>query len=136
MQTPPANPDYHFLLFAPGLESWVFQAARRYWAAFRPVLYSMRAPEDVELVGYTVGGRRVIAVTLVMRRDTAPAVRAAVEERLPGVYLDPLVYDAAADLQITLNGRAEFGQRLGLPEDADLTARPTRTPGPIQMPGG
>lgn len=136
MQTPPTDPDFHFLLFAPGLESWIFVAARRYWATFRPVLYSLRAPDDIDLVTYTMGGRREVAVTLVMRRDTVAAVRAAVEARLPDVYLDPLVYDAAVDLQITLNGRAEFGQRFGLPAEGELSPQPTRTPGPIQMPGG
>jgi hypothetical protein len=132
MQLIPTNPDFHFLIFAPGLESWVFSAARRYWATFRPILYSMRMPEDVELVAYTVGGSREIAVTLAMRRDTAPAVRAAVSERLPTVYLDPLVYDTATDLQLTLNGRAELNQRFGVPPET--APQPTRTPGPIQLP--
>lgn len=132
MQTIPFNPDFHFLLFAPGLESWVFQAARRYWATFRPILYSMQAPDDVQLVAYTVGGSREIAVTLAMRRDTAPAIRAAVAERLPTVYLDPLVYDTPTDLQLTLNGRAALNQRFGVP--LETTPRPTRTPGPIQLP--
>ncbi len=133
-QAVPVNPDFHFLLYAPGLESWVFQSARRYWATYRPILYTMRTPDDVELVTYAADGRREVAVTLVMRRDTAPAVRAAVSQRLPNVYLDPLVYDTPTDVQITLNGRAEFNHRFGVPVDSEATPQPTRTPGPIQVP--
>ena len=130
----PTNPDFHFLLFAPGLETWVFEAANRYWATFRPVLYSMRAPDDVLLVTYATGGSRQVAVTLAMRRDTAATIRAAVAAQLPDVYLDPLVYDAAIDLQLTLNGRATLGQRFGLPPDSSSSPQATRTPGPIQLP--
>lgn len=134
MQPLPTNPDYHFLLFAPGLESWVFLAGRRYWATFRPILYSMRTPDDIDLITYAARESAQVVVTLVMRRDTAPAVRAAVMERLPGVFLDPLVYDVPVDLQLTLNGRAEFNQRFGLPSDS-AGPQATRTPGPIQLPG-
>ncbi|MBN1966369.1 MAG: hypothetical protein JW910_17095 [Anaerolineae bacterium] len=141
MQTIPTNPDHHFLLFAPGLEAWVFAAARRYWDAYRPILYSMRTTDDVALLEYASGtgrtdsrqGGGTVAVTLVMRRDTAAAVRAAVAERLPDVYLDPLVYDVATDLQITLNARVEFNQRFGVPEGED-TPRPTPTFGPVISP--
>jgi hypothetical protein len=134
MQTPPAAPDFHFLLFAPGLETWIFRAARRYWDAYRPTMYSMGAPDDVELVTYAQGQRRQVAVTLIMRRDNAPAVRAAVGEILTDVYLDPLVYDSPTDLQITLNARVEFDQRFGIPDDASATPDATRTPGPINLP--
>lgn len=142
MQTIPTELDYHFLLFAPGLEAWVFAAARRYWATYQPVLYSMRTPDDVALVEHAAGttqadnreATRQVAVTLVMRRDTAPAVREAVVARLPGVYLDPLVYDAATDLQITLNARVEFDQRFGVPADSADTPRPTPTHGPVISP--
>ncbi len=133
MQPPPVAPDYHFMLFAPGLEAWIFRAARRYWTRYRPIVYSMRAPDDVALVTYTLGRRRQIAVTLVMRRDTAAEVRAAAADRLPGVFLDPLVYDTPTDLQITLNSRAEFEQRFGVPE-APSAPGATRVPGPVQIP--
>jgi len=131
-QTIPTNPDFHFLVYAPGLDHWVFQSAQRYWKTYRPILYTMRAPDDVNLIGYTLDGQREVAVTLVMRRDTAAAVRAAVEEQLPGIFLDPLVYDAAVDVQITLNGRVEFSQRFGVPPED--SPQPTRTPGPINLP--
>lgn len=129
MQNIPTTFDYHFLLFAPGLEAWVFPAAQRYWDAFRPILYSMRTADDLDLVTYASEGGRVVVVTLIMRRDTASLVRPAVERRLPNVYLDPLVYDEAVDVQLTLNGRVEFNHRFGVPDDA--TPQPTRTPGPI-----
>lgn len=130
MQTYPTNPDFHFLVFAPGLETWIFRAARRYWETYRPVLYSMQSTDDTALIQHASGRQTTVVVTLVMRRDTAEAVRAAVEAALPGVLLDPLVYDSATDLQITLNARVEFNQRFGVPStDAP---EPTRTPGPVQ----
>jgi len=134
MQVFPASPDFHFLVFAPGLESWIFRAARRYWAAYRPILYGMRTPEDFALVGYAAAEGRVVVATLAMRRDTASAVRAAAEAQLPAVTLDPLVYDTPTDLQITLDARVEFSQRFGVPQTPAAPAiQPTRTPGPIPL---
>lgn len=134
MQSFPANPDYHFLVFAPGLDNWIFRAARRYWAAYRPILYGMRTPEDFALVGYAAAEGRVVVVTLAMRRDTAAAIRAAAEARLTAVTLDPLVYDTPTDLQITLDARVEFNQRFGVPQTpVDPGIQPTRTPGPIPL---
>jgi hypothetical protein len=133
MQTPPANPDYHFMLFAPGLESWIFRAATRYWTAYRPILYSMRTPEDIDLVTYATGEGRSVAATLIMRRDTAEAVRNTVARFLTDVYIDPLVYDSPTDLRITLDARTEFSQRFGVPA-IPLTPQATRTPGPIRLP--
>lgn len=130
MQNAPNNPDYHFLLFAPGLESWIFRAAERYWATYRPILYSMQTPDDIALVTYTTGGSRTVAVTLAMRRDTAPAIRAAVSDLLDDVYLDPLVYDTPTDLQLTLNARVEFSQRFGVPAGTG-PSEVIRTPGPV-----
>lgn len=142
-QNPPPSPDFHFLLFAPGLgETWFFRAARRYWYVFRPIAHSMAAPDDLDLVGYPVEEGRTVAITLVARRDTAAAVRAAISQRFPNVYLDPLVYDTADDLALTLNGRADAGQRFGVPtgETGGPTATPRApiqpTPGPIIVPPG
>ncbi len=134
MQSFPASPDFHFLVFAPGLDAWIFRAARRYWATYRPILYAMRTPEDFALVGYAAAEGRVVVMTLAMRRDTAATVRAAAETLLPSVTLDPLVYDTPTDLQITLNARAEFKQRFGVPEtSAGPGIQPTSTPGPIPL---
>ncbi len=137
--TPPATFDVHFLLFAPGLnEAWFFRAARTYWITFRPVVYSMSVPDDLALVGYAVEKQKIVAVTLIMRRDTAFVVRSAFTSRYPDVFFDPLVYDAPDDLALTLDGRARLGQRFGvptlLPTDSSLPgAEPgaTRTPGPV-----
>ncbi len=140
--TPPAAFDVHFLLFAPGLnQAWFFRAARTYWITFRPVVYSMNVPDDLALVGYAVEKQKVVAVTLIMRRDTAFVVRSAFTSRYPAVFFDPLVYDAADDLALTLDGRARLGQRFGvptlLPADSPLPegegpgVRATRTPGPV-----
>lgn len=130
MQSAPNNPDYHFLLFAPGLESWIFRAAEQYWTTYRPILYSMQAPDDIALVTYTTGTQRTVAVTLAMRRDTAPAIRAAVSGLLDNVYLDPLVYDTPTDLQLTLNARVEFRQRFGVPV-SNGPSEIVPTPGPV-----
>lgn len=131
----PDNLIYHFMLFAPGLETWIFRAARRYWAHYRPVLYSMRTPDDVALISYADARQSRIALTLIMRRDTAAAVRAVVEAQLPQVFLDPLVYDSPTDLQITLNARVEFDQRFGVPAATPVapfaTAVPIVPPTPI-----
>jgi hypothetical protein len=130
MQTTPANPDIHFLIFAPGLESWVFRTAQKYWDAYHPVIYSMNTPEDISLVTFATGDDRTVAVTLVMRRDTAPAIRAAVSSLLADVVLDPLVYDTPTDLQLTLNARVDASQRFGVPS-VITGPEPTRTPGPV-----
>ena len=121
--------DFHFLLFAPGLgETWFFQAARRYWVAFRPITYSMNTLEDLDLVEYAVNDGGRVAVTLVARRDTAAVIRATVVQHFPEAFLDALVYDTVDDLALTLNGRADLLQRFGLP-DGEIP--PTREPGPI-----
>ncbi|MBN2470766.1 MAG: hypothetical protein JXN59_08590 [Anaerolineae bacterium] len=130
MQSPPSNPDYHFLIFAPGLESWLFRAGERYWDTYRPIVYSMAAPDDFALVRIATGGRRRVAVTLAMRRDTAPAVQAALGDLEEQVYLDPLVYDSPTDLYLTLNARVERDQRFGVPAVPD-SPEATRTPGPV-----
>jgi hypothetical protein len=130
MQTAPTDPDYHFLVFAPGLESWLFRAGERYWDVFRPVVYSMAAPDDFALIASVTGGRRRVAVTLALRRDTAPAVQAALRALADQVYLDPLVYDSPTDLYLTLNARVEQGQRFGVPTAPDAPEA-TRTPGPV-----
>ena len=129
-QTQPAALDYHFLLFAPGLDAWLFAAAQRYWTTFRPVMYTMRTPEDVDLIAFTAeDGGVTLAVTVVMRRDTAPAIRGALSMHLaPDVFLDPLVYDDPADLRLTLDARAAYNQRFGVPQ--------LPTPVPSPTPGG
>ena len=130
MQTPPSDPDYHFLVFAPGLEAWLFRAAERYWDTYRPIVYSMAAPDDLALISYVTEGRRSVAVTLAMRRDTAPAIRAALGDLAERVYLDPLVYDSPTDLRLTLDLRVETDQRFGVPT-TPTAPEATRTPGPV-----
>ncbi len=127
MQTVPSNPDYHFLVFAPGLESWPFRAAERYWDTFRPIMYSMAAPDDFTLVTAATGARRSVALTLAMRRDTAAAVRGALGNLAERLYFDPLVYDSPTDLYLTLEARVTRGQRFGVPPAPEAT----RTPGPV-----
>lgn len=129
-QTLPPLPDYHFLLFAPGLDAWLFAAAQRYWTVFRPVMYTMRTPEDLDLIAFAAeDGGVTLAVTVVMRRDTAPAIRGALSLRLaPDVTLDPLVYDDPADLRLTLDARAALNQRFGVPA-TPTPAAPSPAPG-------
>jgi len=104
-------PDYHFLFVPPVLSAdWLFEAARRYWDRFRPMVI-----HDLEVVGFAPKGKKV-AITVIARRDLAPSLIAEVKKRFPSAYLDPLVYDVVRDMRLTLDGRANYGQRFGLPE--------------------
>lgn len=104
-------PDYHFLYVDQALGSdWLFQAARRYWDRFRPVVAT-----SFDLISLAPA-RRSVAITVLARRDIAPKLVAYVRQRFPRATIDPLVYDVPADLKLTLDGRAEFNQRFGVPE--------------------
>jgi hypothetical protein len=103
--------DIHFLYLGPGLSAdWLFTAARRYWLRFGPIWIA-----DLDLAAL-VPARRKIAITSLARRDTAKTVRDQIARFYPRAYHDPLVYDFMNEMQLTLDGRAEFNQRFGVPE--------------------
>lgn len=117
-------PFYHFLYAPPALSAdWVLVAARRYWELFRPIII-----DKLDLIDYTPPDADV-ALTILARRDMAAQVVDEAAKRFPHVRLDPLVYDVPGDLQLTLDGRATYKQRFGVPEIPTPTATPA-TEGP------
>lgn len=110
---------FHFLYVPPALGAdWLLVAARRYWELFRPIVI-----DKLDLIDYTPPDTDV-ALTIVTRRDMAAQVVDEVAKRFPNIRLDPLVYDVPADLQLTLDGRAAYHQRFGIPESPTPTATP------------
>src|SRR5262249_10566590 len=104
--------NYHFMYIDQTLNAdWLFTASRRYWDAFRPMVIA-----DLDLVGFVPAGRSV-AITTLARRDMAPSIAAMVKKRYPAAYHDPLVYDEVQEMQLTLDGRADFQQPFGVPEE-------------------
>jgi hypothetical protein len=125
---PVARPNYHFIYLDKSLSAdWIFIAARRYWEKFRPILIS-----DLDIVSYVPAGR-TIAITSLSRRDIAPAVTDLIRKRFPNVRYDPLVYDVLEDLQLTLDGRVDYNQRFGIPED-NATSEVPSTPEVTETP--
>ncbi len=117
----PVMPDYHFLYIDAALGAdWLFVAARRYWAQFEPIVI-----DKLDLVGY-VPSRSSVVVTVLARRDLAPKLMGDLKKLYPRVTPDPLVYDTVEDMKLTLDGRTDFQQRFGVPEEPT----PTPTPNP------
>lgn len=126
------EPDYHFLYIDPALGvDWLFVAARRYWDRFRPIVTN-----SYDLIGY-VPSDRSIAITTLARRDFAKKISDDIKKRFPSAYHDPLVYDFVNEMKLTLDGRTDFGQRFGIPEDDHIKVgqpSPTITPTPTSSP--
>lgn len=102
--------DYHFLVLAPGLQSaWFFQAARRYWQRFQPIVTDAT---ELNLLGYIPPGSSV-AVTLLARPDTADYARQQILGKRSDAHVDPIVADDLPSMEIILTERAESGRRLG-----------------------
>lgn len=117
-------PDYHFLLLAPNLGVEWLHATRRYWARFRPTIVSEFAFMQLVPAGYT------LAITVVARRDSADYLQVQVRQLFPTALYDPVIYDFMQDAQLTLDGRADINQPLGVPvpPSATPTSTPTLTP--------
>ena len=102
------EPEFHFMVLAPGLQaSWFFEAARRYWQRFRPIVL-----EDTDLIG-VVPPERAVAITTLARSDTAVFLRERLQQDYPYAYLDMLVHDSVAGMQAALDARADAGLRFG-----------------------
>jgi hypothetical protein len=110
-------PDYHFIYidFTLGAD-WLFVAARTYWLRYRPIVAT-----NLDVIALAPEGASVV-ITVLARRDFSQTLVEAVRTRFPKATLDPLVYDAPQELQMTLDGRAALDHRFGLPT-------PTATPG-------
>jgi hypothetical protein len=141
-------PDYHFLLFAPNLDSaYFFEAARNYWNTFQPTVLT-----DLELLRL-LPVNVTISVTAVALRDTAAQVGVEVSQASPFAFLDLVVYDTLEQTQAELDRRAAQNQPFGVPlgigsatqaviptpwlptrSPAFVTATPSPTDGPSPTP--
>jgi len=102
------QPDYHWLILAPGLQAdWFFQAARRYWQVFRPTVIT-----DWSLIG-VLPGDKSLAVTVLARSDTASYMEEHIRNTWPNVFYDPIVFDTLSDMQSELDMRATYQRRFG-----------------------
>jgi hypothetical protein len=100
--------DYHFLILAPGLQSaWFFQAARRYWQRFQPVV-----ADNWELLSF-IPPESVVAITVLARPDTAVYVQEQIEAQRTNLRLDMVVVDDLPMMESILNARAEAGLPFG-----------------------
>jgi hypothetical protein len=102
------QPDFHWLILAPGLQAeWFFQAARRYWQSFRPTLMT-----DWDMIGY-LPRKKSLAVTVLARPDTIDYLDANIRDEWPNVFYDPIVADDLAAMQAELDRRADAQRRFG-----------------------
>jgi hypothetical protein len=100
--------DYHFMILAPGLQSaWFFQAARRFWQRYQPVV-----TDQVELLALLPSDAS-IAVTLLARPDTASYAEQQILAQRPDCLLDVVVVDDLPLMESILNARAESGLPFG-----------------------
>lgn len=105
---PEGDPDEHWLILAPGLQAdWFFQAARRYWQVFRPVVLP-----DWDLIAQ-VPPTRSLAVTVLARQDTIDYINEHIRDAWPNVRYDPVVFDTLGDMQAELDRRANEQKRFG-----------------------
>lgn len=107
-QDPDQEPDFHFMVLAPGLQSnWFFVAARRYWQRFRPTVL-----DDMSLIGI-IPPDKTVAITTLARSDTASFLREQIQQNFPNARHDELVHDTLEEMQTILDLRVESGRRFG-----------------------
>jgi len=100
--------DYHFLLLAPGLQSaWFFQAARRYWQRFQPIV-----TDNWQLLSFIPPDKQV-AVTVLARSDTVLFVQEQVQTQRANAKLDTVVADELPLMEAILDSRADAGLPFG-----------------------
>ncbi len=100
--------DYHFMILAPGLQSaWFFQAARRYWQRFQPVV-----TDNWQLLSF-IPPDKLVAVTVLARSDTAPFVQEQVQTQRSNAKLDMIVADELPLMESILDARADSGFPFG-----------------------
>jgi hypothetical protein len=102
-------PDYHFMILAPGLQSaWFFQAARRYWQRFQPIL-----TDNWDLLRY-IPSSKSVAVTVLARPDTAVYVRKQVKKQREDIQYDPVVTEDLESMETILNQRTDSSLRFSV----------------------
>jgi hypothetical protein len=128
------RPDTHYLLIAPNLGAeWLFDAARNYVIAFRPIILA-----DLDFVAYTPANTTV-TVTAVARRDTAAQIGVELAQVNPYAFYDAVVRDTFEDTKVELDRRAAenqpFGVPMGLPTASAAPGGPS-IPTPWPTPDG
>lgn len=105
---PKRAPDFHFMMFAPGLQTdWFFIAARRYWQRFRPTIV-----DDLKLIAH-IPKDKAVTITTLARSDTADFLREQIRQSTPEVQHDELIYQTLDEAKSALDGRAASGERFG-----------------------
>lgn len=100
--------DYHFMILAPGLQAaWFFQAARRYWQRFQPIV-----TDNWGLLLY-IPPEKNVAVTVLARSDTSAFAEEQILAQRSNVHLDMVVADELPLMESILNARAEAGLPFG-----------------------
>lgn len=123
---PDIRPEFHFLLIAPNLGAeWLFDAARQYWDAFRPII-----TPDFDFLRIIPFGR-TISVTVIAGRDMISALGVELAQIAPQAYLDAVIYETVLDARRELNRRAQEMQPFGVPIS---TATPTVDPNAVNLP--
>lgn len=104
--------DYHLLMLSPGLPAaWLFQAARRYWMRFQPVV-----TDDWSLIDRIPAGASV-AVTVLAHPDTLALTRQLISARRQDISFDVIVVAGLPEMEILLDGRASEGNPVGRPQE-------------------
>ncbi|MBN1285237.1 MAG: hypothetical protein JXB47_07560 [Anaerolineae bacterium] len=105
---PKRAPDFHFLMFAPGLQTdWFFVAARRYWQYFRPIVV-----DETDLIAH-IPPDKAVTITTLARSDTASFLRDQIRQDLPDAQHDELIYETLEEAKAALDARADSGARFG-----------------------
>jgi len=102
------EPDYHWLVLAPGLQAdWFFQAARRYWQTFRPTVLT-----EWDIIPH-MPNTKSLAITVLARSDTIDYMKERIQVAWPNVKFDPVVFDTLPEMQAELDNRATYQKRFG-----------------------
>ena len=118
------TPDYHFLYVDPNLGGeWLFDAARSFWDHFRPTVLT-----DFEFLRLVPAGK-LLAVTVIARRDSISQIGVALAKVRPDALLDPVAQDTLDLMRTTLNGRADnnlpYGRSFEPTQPAGQQVNPT-----------
>lgn len=115
LMRPDLFPEFHFLMIAPSLGAeWLFDAARVYWDRYRPTIIT-----DFEFVRL-IPPDRAITVTVIARRDSAPALGVELAQAAPTAYFDAVIHELFDEMKAALNDRVERNMPFGVPLSAQL----------------
>jgi hypothetical protein len=102
--TSSAAPQFHVLLLTGNLpQEWLFDAARRYWDQFRPLILP-----DISLLAMFPDSARLY-ITVLTTPESAGMARASVRAVLPGSQVNLVLAPSSEVLQEELDHRAKAG---------------------------